>query len=382
MTPTPDIQPLSQNHRRSLFVLAIIIFVLIVPALVFYAIGYRVDLSGETRNIRAVGGMYVSSDAEDIAIYIDDEPVEDMRFFQQAAYIQNLDAGLHQIHVQGEGIQTWVKDLPVYPHIVTEARSFNMPSTTQMRVITQYETEQGESVVGINATSSFAFASTTNVWYATSTKATTSFAINPEYTYVSTLFASSTANRKMMAEQLRVANERFRFGVDDDNTVLSTTTATTTKIFRDVELYEQGDEVMARWLGDRDHIPYYYCVTYRGEITTSLGYGSHVMEDLKAEYGTSTNFLDKSLFNTQMCRQDIRIDRKFQAVQYFDFIPDSEHHVLMQLQDGVYVVEIDDRSWQNVQLLYPGDYLEVVVDGGQIYIKDDENLLEVFTELI
>jgi hypothetical protein len=68
-------------------------------------------------------------------------------------------------------------------------------------------------------------------------------------------------------------------------------------------------------------------------------------------------------------------------VQWFDFYADSSDIILMHLQDGLYAVEVDDRAWQNTQLIYPGEDLEIVHDGGKIYVKDGEYYLEVFTEI-
>ena len=70
-----------------------------------------------------------------------------------------------------------------------------------------------------------------------------------------------------------------------------------------------------------------------------------------------------------------------QTVEYFDFFPGNSSLVLMHLEDGLYVTEIDDRSWQNSQLLYPGEDITVRVEGGQIYVRDRGYLLEVFTEI-
>jgi len=53
----------------------------------------------------------------------------------------------------------------------------------------------------------------------------------------------------------------------------------------------------------------------------------------------------------------------------------------MHLQDGVYVTEIDDRAWQNTQLLYPGEGLKVVVENDIIYLKDRELYFEIITEI-
>ena len=380
MTPRPQVEPLPVKHRQWVFILSLLTFALAVPAFVFYAVGYRYDFSDEVRNIRAVGGMYISAETDEISIYVDGEPVEDMRIFQNAAYVQNLDAGLHQVHVQGEDLQTWVKTLPVYAHFVTEGGSFNLPERPQIRLITPYQTTEGQSVLIESATSTFSFASTTGNWIATSSTATSSFDVNPEFTYVSSLIASTTEKRTLLTEQVRLQKERFRFG-SATSSVLATTSATTTIESRNIMLYEDNGEVIAKWIGNDERVPYYYCVDFSGEEATAFGYGSHVMEDLKEEYGTTTDFSDPDLFGQRLCRNTIRIDRKWQSVQYFDFLPGSGHHVLLQLQDGVYVVEIDDRAWQNVQLLYPGDYLEVVVDGERIYIKDGEYIMEVFTEL-
>lgn len=384
MTPSPEIKPLSRARRRLVFLFSVLLFIVGVPALVFYAIGYRIDLSGETRNIRSVGGLYISAEVNDIGIYLDDEPVEDMRIFLNAAYIQNLNAGLHQVHVQGAGITTWIKDLPVFAHFVTEAASFNMPSTPQVRLVTPYLTEEGASVVSLEATSTFAFASSTNLFYATSSVATSTYEINPEYTYLSTLFASTTASRAYLKRKELEQSKRFRFPGETVATATTTNIepfATTTKNRGDMTLVTVGDEVVARWVNDREQPPYYFCATYLGANKTAELYGVHVMDELRELYAGPAGMIDTELIGSELCRSSIRIDRKWQSVQYFDFLPKNQNLVLLQLQDGVYVVEIDDRSWQNVQLLYPGDYLTVLVDSASIFIKDGEYILQVFTEV-
>jgi hypothetical protein len=54
----------------------------------------------------------------------------------------------------------------------------------------------------------------------------------------------------------------------------------------------------------------------------------------------------------------------------------------MHLDEGIYVVEIDDRAWQNTQVLYPGQDLMMIVDGNSIFIKDGDIIVEALTELI
>ncbi len=81
----------------------------------------------------------------------------------------------------------------------------------------------------------------------------------------------------------------------------------------------------------------------------------------------------------RVCRTDIRIDRKGQKVHDFDFVPDNVNLVLMHLDDGIYVTEIDDRSWQNVQLLYPGKDIMMLIYRDSIFIKEGKFIFEALT---
>mgnify|MGYP001075583837 CR=1 FL=1 len=384
MTPVPEVQPLAHGHRRFIFIASLVIFCIAVPALVFYATGYRLNIfATDSDNITSVGGMYVSSELREVEMYLDDEQVDDMRVFQNASYIQNLDSGIHAIHVQGEGVQTWVKDLPVYAHIVTEAQSFNMPVVPQMRLVTQWSTDQGASVLFEPATSTlFAHASVTNNFFTATSTATTTYTTNSEYQYISTLFASSSETEILLAEQ-RAAQElpRFNFSTPIQATTSTTTLATTTKTWRDVQLFESADEVYAHWVGSEEDIPYYFCVNHTNASTTTAVYGEHVYDSIVTEYGTSTDITNGVYVSDRLCRTSIRVDRLWQKVSWFDFYPSNRDHVLMLLEDGLYVVEIDDRAWQNTQLLYPGTDLQVLLDGGRIFIEDGVYFGEVFTEV-
>jgi len=385
---TPEIQPLARGHRRIIFIFSILTFCVLVPLLVFYAVGYRFDFSGEVRSIKSVGGMYISAEADNVLIYVDNEPVEDMRIFQSAAYVQNLTEGMHQVHVQKEGLQTWVKKFPVFAHFVTEAQSFNMPEVPQLRLVTQYQTPSGASVLfDQKATSTkFAFASTTNTFFVATTTATSTYVSNTEYAYIKQLVASSTEEKERIALQQTEDENIFAFHDDLPIAPVAPTTtvvlATTTKEWNDVRLLEKHGEVYAQWIGKAERTPFYYCVSTDSASSTKLKYGTHVYESFVEEHGSTTDPFETALaVADRFCRAEIKIDRAWQSVQWFDFMPGSRDHVLMHLQDGVYVVEIDDRAWQNVQLLYPGYHLAVVLDGERIYIKDDTYYLEVYTEL-
>ena len=389
MIPTPHVKPLPRIHRKLIFIASLILFVVSVPIFVFYATGYRFDFASDDASIKKVGGLYVSSEVSGISMYINDEPVTDMRTFQNASYIQNLEAGMYQVHTQSEGLQTWVKNLPVFAHFVTEAETFNIPQVPQIRLVTKYQTDTSASVLFENATSTtFAFASTTNIFFQATTTATTSYQLNEEYVQVQQLIASSTEEKTELVtiqEEKDRMSEPFNFDIPIPGSLVATSSqekSTSTKQRDDVRLFQSQGDVYAQWIGRDDRIPFYYCVASTDASSTAAYYGEHVYASFVSEYGTTTDPFSKALVVAgRYCRSTIKIDRLWQSVQWFDFFPGSNDQVLMHLQDGIYVVEVDDRSWQNAQLLYPGHHLEVIVDGDRIYVKDDEYYLEIFIEL-
>lgn len=348
----------------------------------FYATGYRYDFGSDANNIVGTGGMYVTAEVDDVDIYLDEEPVNNMRIFRSATYIQNIDESVHRLTVQRTGLQTWVKDLPVFQYIVTEAQSFNMPERPQVRLVSEYETATGTAVVMVASTTTAVLpqASTTNQLFTATSTATSSLVLNPEYEYVVSLFASSTATSTGLVERMvGEVEEAFSF-----NSEATTTepTATTTKLWRDVTLFERGEEVYAAWRGNQDAIPYYYCVDFETASTTRSNFGDHVYEAIAPIVASSS---EENVFEqngrTIVCRDEIRLDRQWQEVMLFDFFPGSTDLVLLLLENGLYVSEIDDRAWQNNQLLYGGTDLEVVLDGGQIFVFDGTYYFELFTEL-
>lgn len=348
------------------------------PALIFYTSGNRVIFSDDTTNIVSMGGIYLGNDLDEIEVYIDEELVEKSRLFRRALYIEDIAAGIHRVHVQQADLQTWVKELPVYPHIVTETYSFNMPTVPQTRLIGRYLTDTGVAVVPISATTTgvFAHASITNAYIATSTTATSSWEINPEYTYVDELFKATSTTRSSLLSRMQAQLESsFRFS--SATPTPQTTEATTTAVInRDIELAAIDGEIVATWLNEREDAPYYFCVRYDTASTTAERYGEHVARDVIAEVASSSLAVSEG---ERFCRRSIQIDRNQQDVYLYDFLPGSTDLVLLHLEDGLYVTEIDDRSWQNTQLLYPGEDIMVIVDDGQILVQDGPRYFEVLT---
>lgn len=382
MISRPTVEPLARSHRRHVFWLCLVIFTIALPVLWFYTTGYRFEWNGKDHAITGVGGLYISTDMANPHFFVDESEITNFRLFRKASYIQNLIEGKHSVHVQGDGVATWTKDLPISSYIVTEAFSFNLPLVPRVRPITPYTTSTGTAVFQVQSTSSLPFekASSTIPFVATTSKATTTLIANNEYTYVKSLFATSTVASSTFAQKIvKTVEQGLR------NAEVATTSASTTKEWRNVRLFEGDGEVYATWLGNADKIPYYYCVDTVHATSTSEEYGTHVYEGLidtvMRVASTTRPAAIASLEGQHACRDRIRIDRKWQKVHWFDFYPNSTDLVLMLLDNGLYVVETDDRAWQNTQVLFGGTDLKVVLDGGRIYVNDHGYYAEVFTSL-
>lgn len=384
MTSAPTVQPLPYKHRTWFFRILLTVFVCAVPVFIFYAAGYRISFDDTEQNIVSVGGIFVSAEAEETVIYLNEEVVENYRLFQRAAYIPNLPAGMHRLHVQGEGVHTWVKELPVYPHIVTEAQAFNMPQTPQVRLITPYRTATGTQVVRGAASTTPLGSSVTHraSWFASSTIATSSLQRNEEYTFVTELFtATSTNNSETLRTRIRTQIEgAFLFSTEQATVTASTTdpSATTTREVTHRRLYETADGLFVQWIGSQNDFPYYFCLNLSQASTSDVGLTSYIANNLANVLEGQQQLTNRGDF---ACRETIRIDTQGKDILLFDFFPDNNDLVLVQLTDGLYVVEVDDRAWQNSQLLYPGSEFSVVLENQQIYISDQGYYFELLTTL-
>lgn len=382
----PQVKPLSLLRRKILLWFLMTFFVLALPIFIFYATGYRYNFWADVPTITATGGIYITSTLPDASIHVNEEVITNARTFRNATYLQGLDAGVHRIHVQSPGAETWVKELTVLAHIVTEVESFNMPRIPQVRPVTPYSNSDGLPVVIVPSTTTvpFAFASSSVEFVATTSRATSSLSMNREYARVAALFsdkASTTALRaRLMAE---IASTTARFGpaaTTSTSTLALLQSATTTIVSDDVMLFEAGGEVYVKALGSRRTVPLYFCAVAQAVIQqTEAAAASKKTPTNPTEIAEVIEFAPGDL--ERECRTTIRIDRKWQSVVDFMFMPNDTNLVLMQLTDGLYVVEVDDRSWQNVQLLYPGSNLSILTDSGRIYASSTEGVVEVYTEI-
>jgi hypothetical protein len=384
MPQEPQISGMSSRRRAVFFWALVLVFALALPAMIFYTTGYRLTFEEDAQTmVLTTGGVYISTQSTDVDVYLDEEQIERPRLFRSAYYIQNIDTGIRRVVVQGEGVQTWVKEIPVDSRIVTEAAAFNLPEIPRLRPITEYQTTSGAAVFFSSSTANNLFASATSTqdFVVATTTRTLGYVPNPEHEFVVSLFGTSTATTTSIFTDFLRDMDRFRFMAPGEE--VATTSTTTPEIIErsDTRLVNRALELYAVWQGEARDVPYYFCVSSSTIASTSERYGEHVAAAVFAQLGTTTATSTLVMVDDRICRTEIKLDRLQQDVFLYDFFPGSSDLVLLQLQEGLYVTEIDDRAWQNSQLLYPGTDFRTIIENGLIYIEQGDDYFEVIPEI-
>lgn len=309
-------QPLSLQTRQRYFYFLFAVFILVVPFLILFSLGYRFDGG---LSLVSTGGLYIATDVSGASIFIDDEQVRETGTFRRAFFIQNIAPGPASVHVQKDGYHAWTKEFTIEPHIVTEAATFLLPLAPTLRAIPALVevpgADDGPMVPQLNSEyvdllESFGFVATTTV-----------------------------ATRTVPA---RLALTKIEEPESDVPLAVAVIAATTTVERRGVALLEDAESVIAMWLRLSEEPPYFFCGA-AGE-----------------------------------CAREVVIDTAGESVRHFDFFPGRNDLVIVSRESGVFATEIDSRGWQNTQPIMEGADLDFrISERGALYIKDGELLYEV-----
>ncbi len=96
----------------------ILLFVIVVPLIILYSLGYRIDLI----NLRviATGGIYVREVPTGAYITIDSKIKNTTGIFSNSIFVQNLLPTQHNVLIQKDGYYDYQKNLPVKENTVTK----------------------------------------------------------------------------------------------------------------------------------------------------------------------------------------------------------------------------------------------------------------------
>ncbi len=142
---------------------------------------------------------------------------------------------------------------------------------------------------------------------------------NPEYDILNAFFAPLTSKTVLM-----------QFG----------TTSLDSKALGNIFVKNDIGKLRILWMGDPDSVPNYFC-----ENTT--------------------------------CKSQITI-KAASKILFFDFFPGRNDLIVLRLENGIYVSEIDDRSTQNIQQIVSGPGFDFrIKDGKSIYLKKEARIYQV-----
>jgi len=137
---------------------------------------------------------------------------------------------------------------------------------------------------------------------------------NPQYQFVLALFGTTTKS--------------------------ITTTSDSLKIKRKLSVTNKDGALHVVWEGNVDSLPYYFC-------------------------------------SDQSCKSEIVV-RALSKIRYFDFFPGRDDLLVVALPDGIFVLDIDDRSPHNVQFLEVAPGLDFRIQNNEtIFIKEGKTLRRV-----
>src|SRR3989344_881958 len=145
-------QPLSKRKRRIYLYGLILVFVVCLPFVIFYANGYRFK-SGE--GFVRTGSIIISVSSADAMVSLDGREVGTSGFLRHNFYIDNLTPGTHFVLVSREGDYPWYRSLVVEEELVTDAQAFLVSKTIQplrLAIATQATTTTSTSTVSVSTT--------------------------------------------------------------------------------------------------------------------------------------------------------------------------------------------------------------------------------------
>lgn len=144
---------------------------------------------------------------------------------------------------------------------------------------------------------------------------------------------------KNPSSEYDLANALFAAPSQKTIKINQATTTANTKMARNMLVKNNKGRLHVLWTGENDSIPNYFC-------------------------------------ESNVCKPEIVINSA--DVASFDFFPGRDDLLIIRLENGIYVSEIDDRSPQNMQKIVLGrDYDFRIKDGSEIYIKKGAKIYSV-----
>lgn len=117
-------KPLSETTRRLYLLAFVLLFLAILPVVIFYADGWRYK---EGYGFVRTGGIFVSVPYPDAVVTMNGVEVGKSGFLARSFYISDLAPSAYIMHVEREGYLPWDRLLVVEEQLVTDSRALLIP---------------------------------------------------------------------------------------------------------------------------------------------------------------------------------------------------------------------------------------------------------------
>lgn len=128
------VSPLTKVRRRIIFYCAIFAFLVFVPVIVFYALGYNIDFGNRT--ILRTGGIFIKANESGFRLFLNNELSGNASFLSRGVLASDIKPDLYNARIEKEGFRPWQKFIRVEAEKITEFRSvFLLPETVPEREV-------------------------------------------------------------------------------------------------------------------------------------------------------------------------------------------------------------------------------------------------------
>ena len=156
----------------------------------------------------------------------------------------------------------------------------------------------------------------------------------------STELVGTTTKQGTVSGQYTVIKNLFATSTSANGGFIGITATSTTKTLHKLSVIQDKNGLSVFWIGNKEDQPYYFC-------------------------------------DNDICQNSVQIKTKLK-VKNLDFFPGRDDVLLVSTDSGVYAIEVDNRSTQNIQNVALGKNLEFRVGGdGVVYIKKESNFYSV-----
>lgn len=327
-------KPLTKKQRSISILFLGILFIFSAPIIVLYSLGYTLD---DKFTIQKTGGIFVHSNIANSNIFVDEDFHKTNGAFFRNTLIQDLVPNKeYLIEVQKEGYHSWIKEIYVYPSIVSEGRVFMLPLEFAPREIFKFIDKEG------NATSTPPIKAQTKP-------------NNTEYIFVTELFTTP----KKTTEKIIVATSTQN-ATNSSSTSNEKSKSKIELFFEEMKIKDpdllknliidggevswiENENIRLFWINDIVSIPFYYC---NGK-------------------------------EQRVCENSIELDW-VDEIKRFDYYPGRNDVWIVLTSKGIYGVEADGRTQRNIQPIYIGDNLDFrLTESDRLIIKDKSKFFEI-----